>query len=82
MKKKDEWKFTIRFNPDDPRQREAAAILNHQKTRSKAAFLTNAILGEGVPVSSEPQTEQGESFELDQKTAQTIADALDMFGQD
>ena len=36
-------RFTVRFNIADPQQREAAGLLN-QLGRSKAQFLTNAVL--------------------------------------
>lgn len=78
--KKDQYKFTIRFNSDDPRQREAADILNQQRVRNKAVFLTNAILGETPLVSEERESVSTGSFELDQETAQSISKALDMFG--
>lgn len=41
--KKDYGKFTIRFSLSDPQQKRAACILN-ELGRSKAQFLTNAIL--------------------------------------
>lgn len=41
--KKDPGKFTVRFNIEDPRQREAAEYLNRQG-RFKAQFLANAVL--------------------------------------
>lgn len=78
--KKDQYKFTIRFNPDDPRQREAADILNGQKARNKASYLTNVILGGTPPATKEIHTEQKDSYELDDKTAQSINDALNLFG--
>ena len=43
MSKKDPGKFTVRFNLADPQQREAAELLNRQG-RSKAQFLTSAVL--------------------------------------
>ena len=43
MSKKDPGKFTVRFNIADPQQREAAELLNRQG-RSKAQFLTSAVL--------------------------------------
>ena len=51
MGKKDPGKFTVRFNIADPQQREVAELLNRQR-RSKAQFLTSAVLnyvkGEGA----------------------------------
>ncbi len=41
--KKDPGKFTVRFNLCDPQQRQAAELLNRQG-RSKAQFITNAML--------------------------------------
>lgn len=41
--KKDPGKFTVRFNLCDPQQRRAAELLNRQG-RSKAQFITNALL--------------------------------------
>ena len=41
--KKDPGKFTVRFNLCDPQQRQAAELIN-QQGRSKAQFLTNAVL--------------------------------------
>ena len=41
--KKDPGKFTVRFNLRDPQQRQAAELLN-QQGRSKAQFLTSAVL--------------------------------------
>ena len=43
MSKKDPGKFTVRFNIADPQQREVADLLNRQG-RSKAQFLTSAVL--------------------------------------
>lgn len=41
--KKDPGKFTVRFNTCDPQHRAVIALLN-QQGRSKAQFLTNAVL--------------------------------------
>lgn len=50
--KKDPGKFTVRFNLCDPQQRKAAELLNRQG-RSKAQFITNAVLhyavGDQIP---------------------------------
>jgi hypothetical protein len=40
--KKEEMRLTIRFNPADPRHREAARILN-ESGRSKAIIVANAL---------------------------------------
>ena len=40
--KKEEMRFSIRFNPADPRHRKAAQILN-QAGRSKAIIVANAL---------------------------------------
>lgn len=41
--KKDPGKFTVRFNLCDPQQRQAAELIN-QQGRSKAQFISNAVL--------------------------------------
>ena len=40
--KKEEMRFSIRFNPDDPRHKQAAQLLN-MSGRRKAAIVANAL---------------------------------------
>lgn len=48
-------KFTLRFNLDDPQQRQAVELLNRQG-RSKAQFIASALL---CYVGGQPQLPQG-----------------------
>ena len=41
--KKEQWKFTIQFNPSDPCHRQTSEILN-QQGRRKAQFIANAVM--------------------------------------
>lgn len=56
--KKNPGKFTVRFNLCDPQQRQAAELLNRQG-RSKAQFITNAVLHYASGQASIPQEPLG-----------------------
>lgn len=49
MGKKDEYRFTIRFDPDDDRHRLAAQILNSQG-RKIARYVARAVLAYGEEI--------------------------------
>lgn len=65
--KKDPGKFTVRFNLCDPQQRQAAELLN-QQGRSKAQFITNAVLhyfgGNQAPAPQEPAVDNDQLRQL------------------
>lgn len=85
--KKNEYRFTIQFNPHDPRQQRAAEILNSCPQRGKAVMPTNLLIGSspgleeaGAPVWADKRKEKGANGEIDAETAEKISSALDMFG--
>ncbi|XBX07661.1 hypothetical protein QMP26_05725 [Enterocloster clostridioformis] len=59
MGKKDEYRFTIRFDPDDDRHRLAAQILNSQG-RKIARYVARAVLAyrEEIPASDSEHEER------------------------
>ena len=83
MAKKDEAKFTIKFNPANPRHREAIRILS-EAGRGKATMIADALyvyahygagLGTGILMESkrkEPLMAQQESVEVRDKTISTV----------
>ncbi len=87
--KKDPYKFTVRFNPNDPRQKQAAELLNQYPQRGKAILIANALLGAtgsgGVPADSkegEPQNADIEdSVEMDEAALDAINSAMEIFFQ-
>lgn len=80
--KKDPYKFTVRFNPNDPRQKQAAELLNQYPQRGKAILITNALLCEQSVENGESQREGVfESFdkEVDNEMSEAIGAAMDIF---
>lgn len=85
--KKNDYRFTIQFNPHDPRQQRAAEILNSFPQRGKAIMLTNLLLesyqrlegAEGIAL-ADMRREEGINGEIGSDIAEKINSALDMFG--
>ncbi len=85
--KKDPYKFTVRFNPNDPRQRQAAELLNQYPQRGKAILIAKALLGAtgrgGTPIDpkeGEPQNADIEdSVEIDEAAMDAINSAMELF---
>ncbi len=85
--KKDPYKFTVRFNPNDPRQRQAAELLNQYPQRGKAILIANALLGgagsgsiSSEPKEGEPQNADIEdSVEMDDAAVAAINSAMELF---
>ncbi len=85
--KKDPYKFTVRFNPNDPRQRQAAELLNQYPQRGKAILIANALLGStgsgGVPAEPKEGELQNadieDSVEIDEAAMDAINSAMKLF---
>lgn len=77
MFKKNPYRFTIQFNHLDPRQRQAAELLNSKNARGKALIITNALL-DGSQVES-PSANVETKEEMNETVAEQIASALEMF---
>lgn len=77
MFKKNPYKFTIQFNHLDPRQRQAAELLNSKNARGKALIITNALL-DGSQVEF-PFTKNKTNEKMNETVAEQIASALEMF---
>ncbi len=85
--KKDPYKFTVRFNPNDPRQRQAAELLNQYPQRGKAILIANALLGSTRSGSTPAGTMEGkpqnadieDSVEIDDAAVDAINSAMKLF---
>lgn len=85
--KKDPYKFTVRFNPNDPRQKQAAELLNQYPQRGKAILIANALLGGAGSGSTPAGAMEGEpqnadiddSVEMDDAAVAAINSAMELF---
>ena len=69
--KRDPGKFTLRFNLCDPQQRKAAELINRQG-RSKAQFISNAVLSYAGGQTPPPQAAPGVDGELVRRLVEEI----------